>query len=483
MSKATTCQQIKKIFSFTLSVFRQLGRHVVTVMKIVQKCSAPYSFRSKLNSDTYSLFRWAHDFVSLITHDILKLESLSQIDPILLYAYGFFLAFPFLFIANYKSPQCVLGMFLTAIWLTFLGYSFISHIAIVGIYLSVSIFVVALAFTLVFVSKSRVAATVVLPILMIPSSCVELMTIERAPKVSNENGKDETDRIEPKEPSKLTIITGFIMMVVVYLLITTPVYLKKNGICIFVLCMTYVIVILVVLIIILSSFLTREIVNFIFQLYGFLTSITIIPIIQNLTRVNNYLISSWQIMTYISVVPIFSTFFLTILLTVYKYEKVLKKYRDYGYYYYFEIFAVAHDYIYAILAGFNIFWGCFSIELIFLILIVVLRPYRHISDMAVQIGQAVLVMLINLLSEFLDTLGFTLSQALAILFACFFPMIVALYIYFIFEFDDEKQEDALLVQNPLPIIIINIFCAYEILLGFLLYGMSFYQIYGVKMTI
>ena len=215
-------------------------------------------------------------------------------------------------------------------------------------------------------------------------------------------------------------------------------------------------------------------------MFQLISSIIVIPLISSLIKYchENSYNSNWQVLTFIIVVPIFSTFLLNFALVLTNNPKIIAPFKTIKPYKYFQIFDYLCKYAYAFLSGYELFWGCFGVELGFLIAVCFVRPYKKISRFALNIGEPVVVILSLLLGKFVKG-QFSLAVSIVLLFVAISPVIISLYLYFIFDFGPAEQIE----KETINSFVMDLLIIFLTVIGFLLFGLAISSIYQLNIII
>lgn len=424
------------------------------LIRIIQRCSATIEFKAKLSPDMGGLFSWAPDILNTLFNDIMPLEHLTEKDTLILLGFAFYLCYAFLFLSVYKSASisfwslfsglifCIMGYGTSLLpkwygWILIFFYPIIFIASIVGIFLG---------------GWGAIIALLIIPLITI------FRVLKKAININHYK----------KEYDKWDIRIGVWIALIVFAFTSAPVICKKDRFSITLICS-------IVAIIIVEIFITKKfedkMADYFTKGFQILSSCFVIPIISNFTELTKAHDSiEWQMSLFIIVIPLLSTFLLTTLLTLAKYSTITKEYRD-GYHY-FEIFDLVCKYAYAFFSGYDsMFWGCIVVELITLIAILVVRPYRDTSKYGLNIGECVVVIIANLIAKYYKGV-FSLAVSLIILVLGFSPIILSLFLFFALDLGNEKPKKLDVDLRAINVVIVII-----VFIGFFLYGLCIPSLY------
>lgn len=144
--------------------------------------------------------------------------------------------------------------------------------------------------------------------------------------------------------------------------------------------------------------------------------------------------------------PIITTF----LMIKTNYSEVCDRYkqRESGkrnWYCYIELIDIIRQVAYAIVAAFDLPLICLIIEIIWLILIIIFRPYKNVSDYSLALGSSLVMFMPNGGAIYSDYRGKGLfsfkTTVIFVIMACI-PAILSMYLFFIFDFDTHAEDNA-----------------------------------------
>ncbi|KAK8880891.1 hypothetical protein M9Y10_003590 [Tritrichomonas musculus] len=114
-------------------------------------------------------------------------------------------------------------------------------------------------------------------------------------------------------------------------------------------------------------------------------------------------------------------------------------------YYYIEIIDIIKQVAYALFAAYDIYYGCISLETVWVILIISLLPYRKKSEYSLSLGNSLIMFISNgaMIYSSLNN-DAILSNAVSIAFVVLscMPAVASLYIYFIYDFEMEPEKSS-----------------------------------------
>lgn len=172
----------------------------------------------------------------------------------------------------------------------------------------------------------------------------------------------------------------------------------------------------------------------------------------------------WNMIVGYIIISIIFPFFFNLMMIIVNHSKFSSKYKQtntvWNKYYFFEIGDIFKQIVYSFFAIYDIIWGCIFIEIIWIVLLIVFRPYADKSEYVISVGNTLIVTISNsviLYYNYHKSTKFSFTSALIIVvFACA-PAIVSIYVFFICDFTfDECEIDEECFTTPLSIIILYI---------------------------
>lgn len=127
-----------------------------------------------------------------------------------------------------------------------------------------------------------------------------------------------------------------------------------------------------------------------------------------------------------------------------------------------EVWDKIKDFIYAILAAFDISEACIIVELVWFIIIACKSPYLGYSDYCSTYGNVIVLLLSNiaiLYAKIAQTDGYGFVWTAIFVFAAFIPAIVAIYVFFLKDFKytvdspEKIREEEIILQNSIEVLV------------------------------
>ena len=440
-----------------LEGFSSYLEEVLTYIQTIQKCTATYTFKSKLSADANSFFNWASDFLKFISNDLLGLPAINDLKFCFLISFAFYLGVS-TFLLFQITPH-LLYIYFTVLSLIFTvampilfyinGPFYIKIIGIVLIYIFIQ------SAGLAFIKKQNGF----LRFLRIPFWCTTTVI--------------QCFRNESFLESSEVTLTNFIFRCILSLGVTNlfalPVMMKKDM-------LNVVVFVIEIIIIIIISILYKKFDSYDFEeivtkalskIFLFANEVLIIPIINNIVNLCNSSFGiRWQILLYVCAVPLLGMLVTNILLICFC-GKNATKYRDN--FHYVEIYHISSKFVYALFGAFDCVWACVAIELVSMIVCLVFRPYRAKNLYALVIGESIITIIANLIGEYYDG-TFPTAGAIILVLVPLIPVIVSAYMYIFLDSQNIDSDDAIDEDSMLSVMYImtNI----TLTVGPLLYGLN-----------
>ena len=172
-------------------------------------------------------------------------------------------------------------------------------------------------------------------------------------------------------------------------------------------------------------------------------------------------ITIWNLVLGYVVISLLFPIFLNIIMVISNSPDLASKYKQtndsLNKYYFFEIGDIGKQIIYSICAEYNAIWGCVFVEVAWVVLVLIFRPYKMISEYFITILNSIVITFSNSVIlysnyHYLSKFSFK-STIIAVAIICF-PAIISIYVYFIKDFhpnddesDEEKEEHVLFLST------------------------------------
>lgn len=381
---------------------------VIDVIRTFQKMSAPNTFYFHISKDFHEMFIWASDIIEIICN-LCGNPNFSELEKF----FAFTFAFP-LSICTFISAML-------------LSSRFYIHFLMVGI---------ALAFPIGIFSITKFQEASMGIGLIIGSIVLLVITIVLVCKFGNFNVDEEFNYFIVSFLSAFTILT--------FLLIPC-LYDKKFLAVIF--CILIVALLFAILIVeIISKFCNSDN-SFGYKAIGLainIYSLTVIPSTKSffiLLGDPNFL--KWNIVCAYVLISIVLPIVFTLTMIFTEHPDLQFRYKDFGYFF-FELFDQLKQIAYIFCAEFDKYWGCISLEIIWVISIFIFRPYSAISEYVMESSTSLFLMISNgLLFKVGDNKNkiFGVSTQVAFFLMGIIPAIVSFFCYFIFDFGNKAHEN------------------------------------------
>lgn len=385
-----------------------------------------------------SLFKWVTDLIDLF-FNLFNAKPITNFDSYLLYS----LIFPIsiLFFITLKSNK-LLYLILYGL---FLGAG-----AFFGLFANLIqfCFIPIIAFGIFFAMSS--------PLQKFFANCF---------KSKVENERIEDDVISEEENLQLNFHFSFCFLGSSFILclLLIPIYRDRYSISILLIIIIPLIIIIVFCI---------ELINFFFFNNSFNTTykysakmilfinniltLLIVPstekFISNVT-VNEYYRKQWCFYFSYIIINVLIPIIVSIVLVKGEHSSAIEKYRQTksNCLYYLNVIDLIKQIIYAFFSSFDIVYGCLSVEVIWLLMMIFLHPFSKVSDYFFTFFTSILIIAgnsVTILSTFKTIGPLSLGQTIVCFILICIPAIVSMYTYFIFDFKtDDIQDDEMKMED------------------------------------
>ena len=210
----------------------------------------------------------------------------------------------------------------------------------------------------------------------------------------------------------------------------------------------------------------EDILDLLTTIYKFVTSLFMIPIIENFVAFNITYGNKWDIIIYIIAIPIISTIVCRFLFVKYELSGI-DDYKEGGYRY-FDIFEFLADIAYTFCSVYNLILPCLGIECAVLLVLILVRPYETKYLYPLKIGGYIVVIASNCIAEFYSGILST-QEVLTIFGFAFVPAIVSYYVFILVDAGNEdkgKGDDPMGITSTVVYVSFFVFVFGYVLLGF-----------------
>ncbi|OHT16217.1 hypothetical protein TRFO_13382 [Tritrichomonas foetus] len=400
---------LKEIFSFGLSAGSLFGE-VLNLIRIFQRVSATRSFKMKFSGDTIELFTWATNLIKMVVNKYLPQERLSDFELFSVYSFGFVL-FELAFI-------CTLTIGVILIFFLF------------PIQIVCALFGVGLGYIGINKKNSLIYGIIggiLFFVFVFPLYCFV-----------NRNTFEEG----PSKITRIQIFGATCYSPVVFYAVLFPIITLKPTIGQFVTFFFAAIgglsFILNFVAICVGEF---KVITYLIILITCVNSLLLVPGCESfITVIESPIGPRWPIIAFFSVFGIL--FPIIVSYVQIKSKRIADKYRSRTLNY-FEVADTMHKVIYAIVAAYDYPWVCLGIECAWLIAVLILRPFSGVGDNVLMAGEAIVMIISNLVTGIYDKNGklFSFAVCVTLLVLACLPVVIAAYCFFIFDIGGEKDED------------------------------------------
>lgn len=111
-------------------------------------------------------------------------------------------------------------------------------------------------------------------------------------------------------------------------------------------------------------------------------------------------------------------------------------------YYYIEIIDVTKQVVYALLSAYDVYYGCILLEFVWVMLILVLLPYKKRSEYCLTLGNSLIMFISNgamIYSSLKNNVMFSNAVSIGFVVIACIPAVASLYVYFIYDFETDIE--------------------------------------------
>ena len=413
---------LKQFFSVGNSA-GSIIQEAVSLIRLFQRLSATKSFSAKFSKDCLDMFKWAANLVEYFTSYV-RTTPLSDYELFTLYTFIFPLSILIFISSSISAKHLIFGILLCG--------SFIMLGSGLG-YLKVD---KDWAFLL-----GAPAAIIILIILIVKlcKCCIKLC---------------QKREIRIKGNKKLRFTFSIVSSCAIFFFLMTPIMENRAH-------LTKIISIAIsvlIIICLISEIWLQYSLKFLLEYVGYKLlpffincfSMLIIPSTESFVNIiqGNYK-GLWQcIISYIGISLIIPVA-MTLMMIITRHPDIEDKYIEPDSLFtivapYFELIDIVKQVVYAVVSAYDFVLGSLITEIIWVILIIIFRPYQNISDYSLTFGGSLVVIIANSAIIYANShdspvFSFTISLIFVII-ACV-PAIVSLYLYFIFDFVKNYDDD------------------------------------------
>lgn len=398
----------------------------INLFRMFQRITIVRSFTINFSSKFLSSFKWASDFIDLITESLFGVMPLKKIETFFIIAYAFPITIAFMMsvlIVGYKI----------------LMYIYI-HLALVIFGFGLGMIEYDLKFSLILIGASLVFIIG----FIIYLKCCFLRKVENA---------DSRETCPNCPKIYITFFRAVLLTTLIFNAVTITVSLQRYKLQIYIIAISSAFIVFSFIIELFLQICRNEddlidnenFLKFLIFLVNLL-SLLIIPSTENFAILMNSSLykNNYRIIIGYVVNSLIFPVLITIMLILSNYPTITSKYKDNNLYCYIEFVDIVRQIAYAIVAEFDIIWACIGIEIFWFLLILILRPYVNKSDYSLAFGNSFVLLVTNgtaLYANMHNTLSFSFAVSLTFLILACIPSIVSIYLYFIFDFDDNLYDD------------------------------------------
>lgn len=417
---------IKEIFDIGNSsgslLFEALG-----LFKTFQKISSTKTFSAHFSNECYEMFSWALNIIEIIKRAF-YFRPLSDYE--IFYIYN--LVIPMAIMTYIITMRCT--------------YDVIFYIIIHGFFLMVGAGFGYIGFQKSIVIGLLVTALVIVVIFVVSYFFFEDFFLKISTLIiyffEEEGEMSESNWIIFSFPFSIAVLVASILL--------TPIFKKSSQLTKIYSIVMIVIILLVLIIetviILLRKFFAKSESDYRFKALSLgLTcfQLLIVPATKYfMVVISDVYKYDWRCFCAYIVFSIILPISLTVVLILAKVQIMIHKYKNH-WYAFAEVVEIVRQVIYAILAALDIPWACIGIEIAWIILVFAFRPYIQVSEYVIQCGNSLVIIAetaVCLAADHNGTEFLTFNVSIALVVVACIPAILALYIFFIFDFG-YKPED------------------------------------------
>ena len=105
--------------------------------------------------------------------------------------------------------------------------------------------------------------------------------------------------------------------------------------------------------------------------------------------------------------------------------------------FWFSLLDIIRQVVYAFFSAYDMLWYCLGLEILWILLFMIIRPFDSISDYILQGGSSLIVIISNSIAlafEYGKIESLSFASSVCIVVAACIPAIVSLYVYFGVDF-------------------------------------------------
>lgn len=426
------CKHTKLFFAQFLDIGKSTGSlfgEIINLFKMFQKLSAPSEFQTKFAIECYEILSWATNIFKIISTSV-GTDPLTYFEVYSIYTYVFPLTI-LCFITGLSAKTPPLYYYIIDGIFLMLGVG----ISFYGVNINGFIGCVATAGTLILIF--------VLGILIDICSHGLKSFFRNLPFIKkHEEGEAE---IAYGNLLHATFISCLVFCGLIYKIVVTRYKAQIALICAIML----VVVISICFTTITRGFMPNSFQKTLVKVIYFIVNIfplLLIPSAENFVSVieGNYK-GEWKIIVSFAGITLFIPFALSLVMVIRKNPDIVDKYRKSSFRF-VELVDSLRQLAYALLAAYDILWGCLSVEIAWITLVLILRPYVNKSEYSLSVGSSLVVIISNsclLYAHYHPSVTFGIEITIVLIVLACIPAVLSLYLYFALDFSvDEEEKDA-----------------------------------------
>lgn len=398
---------LKEAFSVGKSA-KSLISEVIDIIRTFQKMSAPTTFYYHISKNFQKMFKWASDIIEIICN-LCGHPSFSELQQFFIFTFAF--------------PLSIC----TFISVMLLGTRFYVHFLMVIIALALPVGYYFIEYEFLNVGIGLIVGSIVVTVITIVLICkFGIIDID-------------TDSISL---FSISFLSAFAILIILMIPSLFDKHILGFVLCIFIgifCALTYIIESIVKCCGSQSDSTGYKAIGLAINIY----SLTIIPSTKAFFKLlGDPDCLKWNIITSYVLISIVLPIVFTLTMIFTKHPDIEFRYKN-SCYFFFELFEQLKEIAYIFCAEFNEYWGCISLEIIWVISLIIFRPYSAISEYVLEFSTSLMLMISNGLlfhARGNNNEIFGITTQISFFIMSIVPSIISFFCYFIFDFGNKVTE-------------------------------------------
>lgn len=395
---------------------------IVGLFRTFQKLTAPKTVSTRFSRECLELLRWATDLFFTLTNYI-RTNPLSDFEFFSIYTYVFPLTL-LCFISSLVIPGAPILYYFVYGGFIMLGCG----LGMIGI------------------NKSGMIGCIVSSVIVLGISFFMIVkNVNIFGCCSKCNSEDEYDTgVKPGSILHAFFIGCFVFCCTIY-----PIVMTRYKVQLILISIIIILLIIIICVFIITYSLSQDYIKLIIlKVVSFMISLfplLIIPSTEMFFSIieGNYK-GQWSIIASYIAIALVLPIAMTLLMIIKGAQDIQDKYKG-PYYCYIELIDIMRQVAYAVCASYDILWGCVGLEIFWVVLIIIFRPYTSASEYSLSIGNSIVVLISNgslIYTNYFPTKLFGYTVTIAFIIIACIPAILSLFLYFAIDFhlDDEDGD-------------------------------------------